>query len=126
MTAQDVQAAADEAKVSWPIARDAIYPGLTRVLRGKDGAPLTVSYGTSDNLDVLDQGHTGSQLRIAVYGPGAANVVGLSDQTDLFSPLCGHWGYQSADPRAASPGRCRPSFATRHLLPRPPCARVSR
>lgn len=84
MTAQDVQAAADEAKVSWPIARDAIYPGLTRVLRGKDGAPLTVSYGTSDNLDVLDQGHTGSQLRIAGYGPGAANVVGLSDQTDLF------------------------------------------
>ena len=25
-----------------------------------------------------------SQLRVAGYGPGAANVVGLTDQTDLF------------------------------------------
>ena len=28
-------------------------------------------------------GHTGTQLRIAGYGPGAANVTGLTDQTDL-------------------------------------------
>ena len=30
------------------------------------------------------QQHTGSQVRVAGYGPGAANVVGLIDQTDLF------------------------------------------
>ncbi|MEN0071340.1 MAG: alkaline phosphatase, partial [Propionicimonas sp.] len=30
------------------------------------------------------QQHTGSQLRVAGYGPGAANIVGLTDQTDLF------------------------------------------
>jgi alkaline phosphatase len=28
-------------------------------------------------------GHTGTQLRIAAYGPQAANVSGLTDQTDL-------------------------------------------
>ncbi|MDH6194904.1 alkaline phosphatase [Mycobacterium frederiksbergense] len=80
----DVREAAAEAKLPFEVTRDAIYPGLTRVLRSKDGQDLTVSYGTSDNLDAMDQGHTGSQLRIAAYGPGAAGIVGLSDQTDLF------------------------------------------
>ncbi|OMC40022.1 alkaline phosphatase [Mycobacterium sp. GA-1841] len=84
MSVDDVRDAAAEAKLPFEVTREAIYPGLTRVLRGKDGQDLTVSYGTSDNLDAMDQGHTGSQLRIAAYGPGAANVVGLSDQTDLF------------------------------------------
>lgn len=84
MSADDVRDAAAEAKLPFEVTRDAIYPGLTRVLRGKDGQDLTISYGTSDNLDAMDQGHTGSQLRIAAYGPGAANVVGLTDQTDLF------------------------------------------
>ena len=46
-----------------------------------DGVPMTVSYG---NSETSDQGHTGTQLRIAAYGPGAANVAGLTDQTDLF------------------------------------------
>ncbi|GGF44195.1 alkaline phosphatase [Williamsia phyllosphaerae] len=83
-TAEDVAAAAEEAKLPEQAVREAIYPGLTRVLTTKDGAPMTVSYGTSDNLDAYDQGHTGSQLRIAAYGPNAADVVGLTDQTDLF------------------------------------------
>ena len=30
------------------------------------------------------QKHTGSQLRVAASGPGAANVTGQIDQTDLF------------------------------------------
>ena len=34
-----------------------------------------------------DMEHTGTQLRIAAYGPHAANVVGLTDQTDLFSTM---------------------------------------
>ncbi|MEW2482853.1 alkaline phosphatase [Mycobacterium sp. NPDC049093] len=84
MSVDDVRDAAAEAKLPFEVTRDAIYPGLTRVLRGKDGQDLTISYGTSDNLDAMDQGHTGAQLRIAAYGPSAANVVGLSDQTDLF------------------------------------------
>lgn len=64
-----------------------VYPGettlgLTRTLTTNEGAPLTVAYGTSDEGG--SQMHTGSQVRIAGYGPQAANVVGLSDQTDLF------------------------------------------
>lgn len=47
-----------------------------------DGVPMTVSYGNSEETD--DQGHTGTQLRVAAYGPHAANVTGLTDQTDLF------------------------------------------
>lgn len=84
MSVDDVREAAAEAKLPFEVTRDAIYPGLTRVLRGKDGQDLTISYGTSDNLDAMDQGHTGAQLRIAAYGPSAANVAGLSDQTDLY------------------------------------------
>jgi len=42
---------------------------------------MTISYGNSENGS---QEHTGSQLRIAGYGPHAANIVGLTDQTDLF------------------------------------------
>ena len=84
MSADDVRDAAAEAKLPFEVERDAIYPGLTRVLRSEDGQDLTISYGTSDNLDAMDQGHTGTQLRIAAYGPSAANVVGLTDQSDLF------------------------------------------
>lgn len=31
--------------------------------------------------------HTGTQLRIAGYGPGAANITGLTDQTDLNTTI---------------------------------------
>ncbi|MDO5493600.1 MAG: alkaline phosphatase [Nesterenkonia sp.] len=57
-------------------------PGLTRTLTTNEGAEMTVSYGTAEEDE--SQMHTGAQLRIAAYGPGAANVVGLTDQTDLF------------------------------------------
>jgi alkaline phosphatase len=57
-------------------------PGLNTHLLTADGQPLIVAYGTSPSGG--SQQHTGSQVRIAGYGPGAANVVGLTDQTDLF------------------------------------------
>ncbi|MCJ1707409.1 alkaline phosphatase [Microbacterium sp. VKM Ac-2923] len=57
-------------------------PGLNTHLLTADGQPLIVAYGTSPAGG--SQQHTGSQVRIAGYGPGAANVVGLTDQTDLF------------------------------------------
>ena len=61
---------------------DAKSMGYTQAVLTADGVPMTISYANSE--DVNDTGHTGSQLRIAAYGPGALNVVGLSDQTDLF------------------------------------------
>ena len=61
-----------------------MYPGLTRTLTTADDAEMTVSYGTSADVGVEDETHTGTQVRIAAYGPRAANVVALTDQTDLF------------------------------------------
>lgn len=72
---------ADHAHSSQIIEADAKSPGLTQALTTKDGAIMAISYGNSEDDS---QGHTGTQLRIAAYGPHAANVVGLTDQTDLF------------------------------------------
>lgn len=72
---------ADHAHSSQIVAADAKAPGLTQTLTTKDGAPMTLSYGNSEEES---QGHAGTQLRVAAYGPHAANVVGLTDQTDLF------------------------------------------
>lgn len=72
---------ADHAHSSQIIPPEAAAPGLTQLLTTKDGAPLAISYGNSEEGS---QEHTGTQLRIAAYGPQAANVTGLTDQTDLF------------------------------------------
>ncbi|WP_411701272.1 alkaline phosphatase [Conyzicola sp.] len=55
---------------------------LSTALTTADGTVMKVSYGTAAAGG--SQQHTGSQLRIAGYGPGAANIVGLTDQTDTF------------------------------------------
>ncbi|MGB9095810.1 alkaline phosphatase [Erwinia sp.] len=75
---------ADHAHSSQIIANDSKAPGLTQTLNTKEGGLMTISYGNSEEDS---QGHTGTQLRIAAYGPHAANVVGLTDQTDLFYTL---------------------------------------
>ncbi|BDD84616.1 alkaline phosphatase [Tsukamurella pulmonis] len=72
----------DHAHSSQIIEAGTVTPGLTRTLATKDGGQLTVNYGTS--LEPGEEQHTGGQVRIAAYGPGAANVVGLTDQTDPF------------------------------------------
>lgn len=76
---------ADHAHSCQIVYPDAKAPGLTEAVMTADGVPMTVSYGNSEIEN--DQGHTGTQLRIAAYGPHAANVVGLTDQTDLFFTL---------------------------------------
>ena len=72
---------ADHAHSSQIIENGSKAPGLTQAVNTKDGAVMTISYGNSEDDS---QGHTGTQIRIAAYGPHAANVVGLTDQTDLF------------------------------------------
>ncbi|MCW1877284.1 alkaline phosphatase [Erwinia sp. INIA-01] len=72
---------ADHAHSSQIIANDSKAPGLTQTLNTREGGLMTISYGNSEEDS---QGHTGTQLRIAAFGPHAANVVGLTDQTDLF------------------------------------------
>nr|WP_314687413.1 alkaline phosphatase [uncultured Pantoea sp.] len=75
---------ADHAHSSQIVENGTKAPGLTQALNTKDGAVMTISYGNSEEDS---QEHTGAQLRIAAYGPHAANVVGLTDQTDLFFTL---------------------------------------
>lgn len=75
---------ADHAHSSQIVENGTKAPGLTQALNTKDGAVMTISYGNSEEDS---QEHTGAQLRIAAYGPHAANVVGLTDQTDLFFML---------------------------------------
>jgi len=72
---------ADHGQAVQIIGNDNVAPGLTQTLITADGAPMTMSYATSEGSY---QKHTGTQLRIAAYGPQAANVAGLTDQEDLF------------------------------------------
>jgi alkaline phosphatase len=73
---------ADHAHSSQIIEPGSSSPGLSTTLLTDEGSPLAVNYGTASAGG--SQQHTGSQLRIAGYGPQAANVVGLTDQTDMF------------------------------------------
>ncbi len=73
---------ADHAHSSQLIEVGSTSPGVSVALTTADGAPMAVNYGTSPAGG--SQQHTGSQLRVAGYGPQAANIVGLTDQTDLF------------------------------------------
>lgn len=71
---------ADHGHTSQIVGNGTRAPGLTAALNTRDGAVMTVNYGTAEEGS---QGHTGTQLRIAAYGPRAVNVSGLLDQTDL-------------------------------------------
>lgn len=57
---------ADHAHSSQIVENGTKAPGLTQALNTKDNAVMTVSYGNSEGES---QEHTGTQLRIAAYGP---------------------------------------------------------
>lgn len=57
-------------------------PGLSINLLTEDGQEMIVAYGTAPAGG--SQQHTGASVPIAAYGPGAANVAGLTDDTDTF------------------------------------------
>lgn len=73
---------ADHAHTSQIVEAGSTTPGLTTNLLTNEGSPLTINYATAAAGG--SQQHTGTQLRVAAYGPQAANVVGLTDQTDIF------------------------------------------
>lgn len=72
----------DHAHTSQIIPVDGDSPGQTAALKTKDGVAMAINYGTAP--EGKSQHHTGAQVRTAAYGPRAANVSGLLDQTDLF------------------------------------------
>ena len=72
----------DHAHTSQIIPTKANSPGFTIALKTPiDQSVMAVNYGTETGDS---QAHTGAQVRIAAFGPRAANVTGLLDQTDLF------------------------------------------
>ncbi|MDY6321419.1 MAG: alkaline phosphatase [Succinivibrio sp.] len=73
---------ADHSHATQIVYPDAKAPGFTEAVMTKDGAPMAISYGNSE--DVNNSGHTGAQLRVAAYGPAAINFMGLTDQSDMF------------------------------------------
>ena len=61
-------------------------PGnLSTLLTKGDRSLMTVNYGTRPHGQSQD--HTGSEVRIAAQGPQAANVLGITNQTDLFHTM---------------------------------------
>ncbi|TYB47899.1 alkaline phosphatase [Actinomadura chibensis] len=76
---------ADHGHTSQIIPIEARSPGQTATLITSDGAPMKINYAT--NTPGQSQEHTGTQVRIAARGPQAANVTGVTDQTDLFRTL---------------------------------------
>ncbi len=76
---------ADHAHTSQIVEAGSVTPGSTVNLLTADDAPMTINYATAVKGSSMQ--HTGTQLRIAGYGPGAANIVGLTDQTDLNTTI---------------------------------------
>ncbi|WP_323791055.1 alkaline phosphatase [Nocardioides sp.] len=76
---------ADHAHSAQLVEVGSVTPGVGVTLLTADGAPMAITYGTSVPGD--SQQHTGSQVRIAGYGPQAAGIVGLTDQTDLHATI---------------------------------------
>jgi alkaline phosphatase/streptomycin-6-phosphatase len=69
-----------------PIPTDADHTtGVLSVLLTHDQAPMAVAYATNSFHRPME--HTGTQVRIAATGPQAANVTGITDQTDLFRTM---------------------------------------
>jgi alkaline phosphatase len=76
-----------------PSLTDLTRPGtLSTLLTKGDRSLMTINYGTRAHGQSQD--HTGSEVRIAARGPQAANVVGISDQTDLFHTMARALGFE--------------------------------
>ncbi|WP_426563740.1 alkaline phosphatase [Angustibacter sp. McL0619] len=73
---------ADHGHTSQIVGAGSLTTGATVTLRTHDGADMTISYATAPLSG--SQQHTGTEVRIAAGGPQAANVLGVTDQTDLF------------------------------------------
>ncbi|MBN9645214.1 alkaline phosphatase [Corynebacterium sp. CCM 8862] len=93
---------ADHAHTSQVVANGKLTAGRTINLATADGDTLTMNYATAPSNDdekaLGSQTHTGAQLRVAAYGPGAANVVGQIDQTDVHYVIANALGLYDNDP----------------------------
>ncbi|MFJ2771393.1 alkaline phosphatase [Streptomyces sp. NPDC087300] len=76
---------ADHAHTSQIVPLEAQPPGLSSTLVTDEGQQLKVNYST--NTPGQSQEHTGTQVRIAAQGPQAYRVLGVTNQTDLFTTV---------------------------------------
>ncbi|MEV7417593.1 alkaline phosphatase [Streptomyces sp. NPDC089919] len=76
---------ADHGHTSQIVPLEATPPGLSSTLVTNEGQQLKVNYST--NTPGLSQEHTGVQVRIAAQGPQAFRVLGITNQTDLFTTI---------------------------------------
>jgi alkaline phosphatase len=60
-------------------------PGAMATVITHEGQQMTINYAT--NLHGRSQSHTGTEVRVAAQGPQAANVVGITNQTDLYHTM---------------------------------------
>ena len=83
-----IVATADHAHTAQITYAGANTAGRVTQLTTVEGSTMAVNFATAksnrDEDALGGQEHTGSQLRVAASGPGAANVTGQIDQTDLF------------------------------------------
>lgn len=73
---------ADHGHTSQIVETGTTTTGATATLTTNEGADMTISYATAPLTG--SQQHTGTEVRIAAGGPQAANVLGVTNQTDLF------------------------------------------
>ncbi|MFG2263642.1 alkaline phosphatase [Streptomyces sp. NPDC048720] len=76
---------ADHGHTSQIVPLEATPPGLSSTLVTDEGQQLKVNYST--NTPGQSQEHTGTEVRIAAQGPMAYRVLGVTDQTDLFTTV---------------------------------------
>ncbi|MFE5297601.1 alkaline phosphatase [Streptomyces sp. NPDC056632] len=76
---------ADHGHTSQIVPLEATPPGLSSTLVTDEGQKLKVNYST--NTPGQSQEHTGTQVRIAAQGPQAYRVLGVTNQTDLFTTI---------------------------------------
>ncbi|MFK0106322.1 alkaline phosphatase [Streptomyces sp. NPDC091217] len=76
---------ADHGHTSQIVPLEATPPGLSSTLVTDEGQQLKVNYST--NTPGQSQEHTGTQVRIAAQGPLAYRVLGVTNQTDLFTTI---------------------------------------
>ena len=83
-----IVATADHAHTAQITYENQNTAGRVTQLTTVEGSTMAVNFATSktnEDEDALGgQQHTGAQLRVAASGPGAANLTGQIDQTDLF------------------------------------------
>jgi alkaline phosphatase/streptomycin-6-phosphatase len=80
-----VVTSADHGHTSQIVPLEATPPGLSSTLVTDEGQQLKVNYST--NTPGQSQEHTGTEVRIAAQGPLAYRVLGVTNQTDLFTTM---------------------------------------